>query len=348
MDEEAPILGLALGSGSARGWAHLGVFRALKELGIEPQVVCGASVGALVGAAWASKRLRLLERWALSLRRRDVLAFLDLNLRNSLIKGERLYRLFDRYADLQIESLPRAFATVATDFETGEALYFKSGSVIDAVRASMSMPGLLPPVAVDGRLLMDGGLADPIPVRLCRELGATRVIAVNLNRGIVQSRASRRLAESEPNSLGDAASEDCDKQSSGRESDLPESTPRALAGAMEVMGDRLDDLKRRVSAAWEESAWSQRFANDEPTPAPPGLYDSLVGALHILQDRVARSRLEQDAPDVELCPELGGIAMLEVYRAEEALAEGYRVTLEAADLLRALSEDPGSEGKGVQ
>ncbi len=342
MDEEAPIWGLALGSGSARGWAHLGVFRALDELGIEPRVVCGASVGALVGAAWASRRLQLLERWALSLRRRDVLAFLDLNLRNSLIKGERLYRLFDRYADLRIESLPRTFAAVATDFETGEAHTFKSGSLIDAVRASMSMPGLLPPALVDGRLLMDGGLSDPIPVRLCRELGATRVIAVNLNRGIVQSRASRRLAESEPKSSSDSDSSDTDPLPADHEPGLPDSAPRALADAWEAMGDRLDQLKRRVSAAWEDSEWSSRWSgddlsNEDPGPTPPGLYDSLVGALHILQDRVARSRLEQDAPDVELCPELGGIAMLEVYRAEETLAEGRRVTLEAADLLRGLS-----------
>ncbi|MEM8997812.1 MAG: patatin-like phospholipase family protein, partial [Acidobacteriota bacterium] len=193
MDDQETIWGLALGSGSARGWAHLGVVRALHELGIRPKVITGCSVGAMVGGAWATRQLEVLERWALSLKRRDLVGFLDISLGGSLIKGERVFSLFERYRDLGIEDLPRTFGAVATDLETGERRDFTSGPLLEAVRASMSMPGLLPPVRLDGRWLVDGGLTEPIPVRLCRRLGATRVIAVNLNRGIVEAAASREL-----------------------------------------------------------------------------------------------------------------------------------------------------------
>ncbi|MEM9597972.1 MAG: patatin-like phospholipase family protein [Acidobacteriota bacterium] len=321
---DAPIWGLALGSGSARGWAHVGVLRALESLGIRPQVVTGSSVGAMVGAAWAYRRLRLLERWALSLRRRDVVGFLDLSLSGSLMKGERVYRLFERYSDVQIESLPRRFAAVATDFESGEVHPFTSGSVIDAVRASMSMPGLLPPVRVGDRWLMDGALADPIPVRLCRELGATRVIAVNLNRGIVRAKASRQLAEVE--NVGPS------EEPAGDDPDLKVDAPSSFAGAFSAaVGDRLEELRRRLSP---EADGESPTAG--PGPKPPGLFDVMVGAVHILQDQVARARLAEHPPDLELCPNLDQIAMLEIYRAEEAIAEGRRVTLEAADRLAEL------------
>ncbi|MCG8455078.1 MAG: patatin-like phospholipase family protein [Holophagales bacterium] len=355
MPTNEAVWGLALGSGSARGWAPLGVIRALADLGIRPRVVAGSSVGAMVGAAWAARQLDVFERWTRSLTRRDVFGFVDISLGGSLVKGERLYAIFERYSGLRIETLPRTFAAVATDFGTGERVCFREGSVLDAVRASMAMPGLFPPVYLDGRWLIDGGLVDPIPVELCRRLGATHVIAVNLNRGIVEAKASRELAEPPPEAeltavgTGGAAppaaelagAEEAGTDDSGPPKPAPEageiSARDALVDAFAAMGDRLEELRQRLTsrAGAEE---------EEPSRAPgepaPGLYDVLIGALHILQDRVARVTLEQHPPDLELCPQLGHIAMLEVYRAEEAIAEGRRVVLEAEERLRAAGRCP--------
>ena len=330
MDRQ-PIWGLALGSGSARGWAHLGVMRALHELGIRPRVVTGCSVGAMVGAAWATRQLEVLERWALSLNRRDLVGFLDITLGGSFIKGERVFQLFERYRDLRIEQLPRRFATVATDLQTGERCDFTSGPLIDAVRASMSMPGLLPPLHVDGRWLVDGGLTDPIPVRLCRQLGATRVIAVNLNRGIVEAEASRQLAagaETEVETKTDGSSE------------------RPILDGLASVGDRLDVLTRRLRSKFEDTGEIEAPSAEmpEPPPSPPGLYDVMIGALHVMQDSITRISLEQHPPDIELCPRLGHIGMLEVYRAEEAMAEGRRVVEEAAARLRGMGAQDSSSG----
>ncbi|MEM1182659.1 MAG: patatin-like phospholipase family protein [Acidobacteriota bacterium] len=323
MEHKDIVWGLALGSGSARGWAHLGVVRALHEIGIRPRVVTGCSVGAMVGGAWATRQLEVLERWALSLNRRDLVGFLDISLGGSLIKGERVFQLFERYRDLGIEDLPRRFGAVATDLESGEQREFTSGPLLEAVRASMSMPGLLPPVHLDGRWLVDGGLADPIPVSLCRRLGATHVIAVNLNRGSVGAAASRELAAD--------VGEGVEKGEGGR----------TLRGGLVAVGDRLDVLTQRLRSRFEDTGEVEAppKAGTKP-PSAPGLYDVMIGALHVLQDRLVAYSLERDPPDFELSPQLGGIGMLEVYRAEEAIAEGRRVVEQAAaELLALVSED---------
>jgi NTE family protein len=176
-----PRLGIALGAGSARGWAHIGVLRALQEAGIEPDVVCGASIGAFVGAAYASRDLDKLEAWADGLSRRDVLRFFDVSLTGGLIKGTKLLDfastsfLNETFADLD-----RPFACVATDLATGREIWLREGSVVDAVRASIALPGLFSPQLLDERFLVDGGLVNPVPVSLCRALDAEVVVAVDL------------------------------------------------------------------------------------------------------------------------------------------------------------------------
>lgn len=316
------MVGLALGSGSARGWAHLGVLRALDDLGIRPGVIVGCSVGAMVGAAWAVRMLGPFEHWARNLTRRDLIGFLDVGFGGSLVKGERLTRLFDRWAAVRIESLSRRFAAVATDLASGERLCFESGPLVDAVRASMSMPGLLPPMRLDGRWLVDGALVDPIPIELCRRLGADRVIAVNLNHGIVTAKASRRLARRPAEELDDPGLE-----VDAAEPAAPERGPSTRLP--DRLADGLEELKARL-AAWVDDS-------DDP-PEPLGFYDVLVGSMHILQDRVACMSLERHPPDLELRPRLGEIGLLEVYRADEVIEEGRRVVFEAADALRELAE----------
>ncbi|WP_310494447.1 patatin-like phospholipase family protein [Dechloromonas sp.] len=176
-----PRLGIALGSGSARGWAHIGVLRALHDAGIEPDVVCGTSIGAFVGAAYASRDLDKLEAWADGLSRRDVLRFFDVSLTGGLIKGTKLLDFASTsFLNESFADLDRPFACVATDLATGREVWLREGSVANAVRASIALPGLFSPQLLDGRFLVDGGLVNPVPVSLCRALDAEVVVAVDL------------------------------------------------------------------------------------------------------------------------------------------------------------------------
>lgn len=179
-------VGLALGSGSARGWAHIGALQELESMGIKPDVVVGTSIGALVGAVYVSGQLDKFAEWVVDLGFRDVLGFLDIGFSGGMVKGEKLFSFFSEHqANPHIEELDIAFATVATDMELGREVWIREGEVLAAARASSALPGLFPPVRHDGRWLLDGGLVNPVPVSACRALGADVVIAVNLNGQLV-------------------------------------------------------------------------------------------------------------------------------------------------------------------
>jgi NTE family protein len=183
----APVkIGIALGSGSARGWAHIGALRALVEAGIEPQIVCGTSIGALVGAVYVGGDLGALETWVSGLTWRKVVGFLDISFGSGILKGDKFNDfLRDNFLDEEIAELPRPFAAVATDLQNGREVWLREGRVVDAVRASIAIPGLFTPCERDGKLLVDGGLVNPVPVSLCRAMGADFVIAVDLSSNIV-------------------------------------------------------------------------------------------------------------------------------------------------------------------
>ena len=181
-------LGIVLGGGSARGWAHIGVIRQLVALGIEPDVVCGTSIGALVGAAYVIGKLDALESWAQGITARNMVRYLDLGmiLGGGFVEGKRLMSfLRARFGNAQIEDLPIAFGAVATDLKTGREIWLTNGPLWDAVRASIALPGFITPAHVEDQWLVDGGLVNPVPVSLCRALGAEAIIAVNLNADIV-------------------------------------------------------------------------------------------------------------------------------------------------------------------
>ena len=189
MPSRKPRIGLALGSGSARGWSHVGVIRALERAGISPEIVCGTSIGALVGAAFAAGELDRFEPWVKGMTWQAVMSLLDLNVSGGLLQGGRLVEFFrSRFVDHGIERLPKAFGCIATELATGREVWLRNGPVIDAVRASIAMPGLLTPVLQEGRLLVDGGLVNPVPVSLCRAMGADIVIAVDLNWDLIGRR----------------------------------------------------------------------------------------------------------------------------------------------------------------
>lgn len=199
-----PRIGLALGSGSARGWAHIGVIRALEQAGIKPDIVCGTSVGALVGAAYAAGELDRLEAWVRKLGVGDVLAFMDVSLSGGVLKGERLVEFLRRnVVDRSIEELPTPFAAVATLLHTGAEVWLRSGSTVEAVRASIALPGLFSPVFHDDSLLVDGGLVNPVPVSVALAMGADLVIAVDLGSDILGRHLRSEVAESAASDDGD-------------------------------------------------------------------------------------------------------------------------------------------------
>src|SRR5687768_823542 len=179
-----PRIGLALGSGGARGWAHIGAIRALEERGIKPDLVCGTSIGALVGAAYASGELDRLEKWVSGLAWTTVVRLMDLTWRGGLIRGQRLFTLFrTMFEERDIDALPIPFGAIATELYSGRELWLRHGNLMDAVRASCAMPGLFTPVVRDNVVVVDGGLVNPVPVSMCRALGAELVIAVDLSWG---------------------------------------------------------------------------------------------------------------------------------------------------------------------
>jgi NTE family protein len=292
-----PLVGLALGSGSARGWAHVGVIRALEQAGIRPDLVCGTSIGALVGAAYAAGELDRFEQWLLGLGFKDVVAFMDVSLSSGLLKGERLMDFFRRnFLDRPLEELAMPFATVATSLRTGAEVWLRQGSTLDAVRASIALPGLFAPVLHEGSVLVDGGLVNPVPVSLARAMGADVVIAVDLGSDIL----GRHLRAQSP----------------------------VEAPAGEV-GDWIRKLQGSLGALIP--------ARSPDEPRMPSMLDVLTTSINIMQVRISRSRMAGEPPDLVVAPRLAHFGLLDFHRAKEAIEEGKRAVERVAHNFPALS-----------
>jgi NTE family protein len=301
----SPRIGVAFGSGSARGWAHLGVLHALEQRGIRPVAVTGASVGALVAAAYASDQWRELEAWVRTLTRVDVWRLLDTTFRGGgVMRGNRLMNAIgERIHDRRIEELPVAFAAVAADLNTGEEIWLRSGSMLKAVRASSGMPGLFTPFWHQDRWMIDGGVVNPVPVSLCRALGAEYVIAVNLNVPVRERWMTR--ARVEPAAKAAAAKE-------------PRDEPPAEAGWASI--DRWSELLGGLVES----------LRPEPS-ADPGLFEVMAGSIHIMQDHIARSRMAGDPPNLAISPPLGHLQLMDFHRAAETIEAGYEAATRALD-----------------
>jgi NTE family protein len=293
-----PRIGLALGSGSARGWAHIGVIRALERAGVQPDIVCGTSIGALVGAAYATGELERLEKWVLELKFSDVVGLMDPGLSGGVLKGDRVIDFFRRgVADRPIESLAMPFAAVATSLRTGAEVWLRSGSMLDAVRASIALPGLFAPVRWQGDLLVDGGLCNPVPVSLARAMGAHIVIAVDLGSDVL----GRRF----------------------RAAPVPEAPQD---GVQKWMRELRHNLSRLVPA---------RETDEAPMPS---VVDVLASCMDIVQVRISRSRLAGEPPEVLVAPRLARLRLLDFHRAKEAVEEGVRAVERVAHNLALLEE----------
>ncbi len=296
-------IGLALGGGSARGWAHIGVIRALNEAGIYPDIVCGTSIGALVGAAYVDGDLDRLDAWVRSLTLQTVVSFLDFSLNGGLIKGEKLIEYFrSHFVDRQIAELPLPFAAVATDLHSGREVWLQEGSVSDAVRASIALPGLFTPARLGGKWLLDGGLVNPVPVSLCRAMGADWVIAVDLNSDLLgrhlkrkPARPPRRKTPQEPETIADS-------------------------------------VMAHIQSGMSQLGISQRDEEDRT----PAMLDVLATSINIMQVLITRSRLAGEPADVMIAPHLAELGLMEFHRAATAIEAGQRAAEQALPQLLAL------------
>ncbi len=281
----APKIGLALGSGVARGWAHIGVLRRLEKEGIKPDVVCGTSIGALVGGLYLAGELNRLEDWSRELGKGSMFRFLDLRLRGGgLISGKKLFKLIDEsVGGISIESLPVPFAAITTELGTGHEIWLRKGPLTSAINASYALPGLFSPQNIDDRWLIDGALTNPVPVSVCRALGARLVIAVNLNADVF--------------GMTDVGEENLDRTTA----------PDVNGGGLFTKSSPVNLLKHRFF---------------DKSGTEPSIFGVMMSSLNIVQDRLSRSRLAGDPPDVTIAPRLAHRGLLEFDKADEMIKEG--------------------------
>lgn len=286
-----PTIGLALGSGSARGWAHIGVIRELNAIGIKPSYIAGTSIGSLVGAAYACNELDKLERWILKLNKKEIFRYLDIKLvtGGGFIEGKKLFEFLRRQlGDRKIEDLDTQYGCIATELSSGREIWFKKGSLLDAVRASIAIPGVFTPVKHGEQWLIDGAVSNPIPVSLCRAMGAELIIAINLNNHI----AGKPLANDET-----------------RLPKKPE--PTAETTILDKLANEFTNKKQEIFGHFFEGI-----------PNTPGLFDVISTSVNIMQDKITRSRMAGDPPDILLTPKLTSIGLMEFDKAQEAIEEG--------------------------
>ncbi len=285
-----PKIGLVLGSGASRGWSHIGVIKALLREGIEPDIVCGTSVGAMIGASYLAGNLQKLEDWVLASTKTDVYKFFNVKFSQAgFVDNDRMSRFLHNYVageDVRIENLPKQYAAVSTNLETGREVWFQEGGLADAVRASMAMPGLFPAVRSDNHWLVDGGLVNPVPVSTCRALGADLVIAVNLNSDIIGKRNTK---------------------------------PAEPATETKTKKGMVHNIKQ-TAREYSNSFFSERDKEE----GAPGLFTAITHSINIFQDRITRSRLAGDPAEVLILPRLSHIGLLEFHKAAEAIEEGER------------------------
>lgn len=278
---------LALGGGVARGWAHIGVLRAVDEFGLPVSMIAGTSIGALVGGSYLAGKLDDIEEFARSITKSNIIRYLDFTLRGSgLIKGSRLAdRMEAHMADVMIENLSKPFAAVATEIESGHEVWLTDGPIVPAIRASYALPGVFSPVSHGGRQLVDGALVNPVPVSVCRAYEPNIVIAVNLN-----AETFGRGTVIRPSHY--------------------EGSDQAIANNNTTQADSWFPFMQRSEA-------KARRKNHL------GVTAVMVESFNIIQDRIARARLAGDPPDFTIRPKLRDVGLIEFHKADEAIKLGY-------------------------
>ncbi|GAC14766.1 patatin-like phospholipase family protein [Aliiglaciecola lipolytica] len=337
-------IGLALGSGAARGWAHIGIIQALEELGIKIDVVAGCSIGAYVGAAYASNKLDPLAVWASSLTEWQVLGLMGVGFRKGgLASGIKVFKaLEDNFCEKDFEHLSKSFGAVATDLYSGKEVSFTQGPIAEAVRASCAIPALFPPIAHNGRWLVDGAVVNPVPVNLCRQLGADFVFAVNLSadfRPEVQasSQMEHENNQKRTNEFFNKSQSFMQRIFSGRfkKDDIEQSELESLEDidnletpANEIpnesanSSENVDESMTKIEEIVEQAVVEKEINHVKLTDSTPSMLGVMSSSLDILQARVTRSRLAGDPPDILIEPQLRDFGIMEFHRAAELIEEG--------------------------
>jgi NTE family protein len=295
-------VGIALGGGMARGFAHIGVLKVLNKHDIYPSIVAGTSIGALVGGSYLSGQLEELEKWALSLNRFKVFTYMDIRVKSaSIIGGDKLKTTLEQYfGDTRIESLPRPYVAITTDLNSGHEIWLRQGRLVDAMLASFSLPGIFPPVTLNHRHLVDGALVNPVPVSVAQALGARMTIAVDLHGDMI-----------------------------GKAVKAGESY-QTIAG-FDMFDEK--DVPKEDQKKFKTSWLAKRLFRREDKA--PSLFGVMMSALNIFQDRITRSRLAGDPPDIHIKPRIGHIGMLEFERAEELIKLGEEAAERAMPKIKA-------------
>jgi NTE family protein len=287
--EDRLSIGLVLGGGAARGFAHIGVLRTLMAHGIRPDVIAGTSIGAVVAGLYAAGELDAFEDWSRQLTRRRVLGYLDFRLGGSgLIGGGRLAaKLEEVLGDTSFADVPMRLAAIATEIGTGHEIWLTRGRLSEAMAASYALPGIFPPKLIGGRWLMDGAMVNPLPISAARALGARLVIAINLN-----------------------------ADNFGRGTIIQDHGPDAADDARRAQ----HELARQRSSVFRPDRLLRRQFFGAPDG--PGLSTVMIEAFQVMQDRITRSRLAGDPPDVMISPRLARINLFDFHRAAEIIAIG--------------------------
>lgn len=302
MTGSGPKVGLVLGSGASRGWAHIGVIEALEEAQIDISMIVGVSAGAFIGAAYAGGGLEKVRAFALDMDWKGVLAHLDLAFpRSGFMEGKKVAELIKLYTNASsFEDLNIPLSMIATDMHTAEQVILDKGNLTDALRASMGVPGVMTPVHYEGRWLVDGGVVNPLPINVCRDLGADIVVAVDINSERISKRPRKQSA-----------------------SQMEKNIERAEKTRLEIVGSWVEkygsvgkNMRTRIDK------W---FSSDEPTPH---IFDVLVSSLNIMQKKIEEMNLKASPPDFLIQPQLGDMSFFDFDQAEHAIDEGYQQTLE--------------------
>lgn len=305
---------LALGGGVARGWAHIGVLKAVDDFGLPISMIAGTSIGALVGGCYLAGKLPELEEFALSLTRTSIVRYLDFSLRGAgLMTGSRLARRLEEHmSTVNMEDLARPFVAVATDIQSGHEIWLHDGPLVPALRASYALPGVFAPIMHGGRQLVDGALVNPVPVSVCRAFEPDVVIAVNLNTEAIGRGTVIRASHY----------------------------------------DRMENAMRKeaeASGSWFPS-FLQSGKREKEAKNRLGVTAVMVESFNIIQDRIARARLAGDPPDYTIRPKLRDVGLIDFHKARKAIDLGYdemMVRLRELDNQGALgtliSRTPGEE-----
>lgn len=313
-------IGLALGSGSSRGWAHIGVLKALEEAHIPIDYIAGTSIGAWVGAAYACGELNNLEKFVLELDWKTVLSYFDVTFpRRGLLDGNKIYHLISQHILKQnIEDLNIPFCCVATDLLTGHEVRFYTGNLVEAVRASISLPGIFTPLEKDGMYLVDGGLVNPVPVNVVKDFGADVIIAVDLNHDIVVKRFLHKKAKKMAFKTNTAST----KNLNGKKQRYSENR---IIQILEQKYRSLEDTVRIKIQQW--------LSEEEPAP---NIFDVMGTSISIMEHHITRANLAIWKPDVLIQPALGHLKMFDFNETSTAILEGYNKTKQRIQYIKSL------------